>query len=123
MENNTFIYSYSAERNKEIESIRKKYIAHEESKLERLKRLDMSVQSAGVIEALCLGIVGILTFGIGMCFFLEVFTGSPVLTAVLMILGAILMAPAYPVYKRLSRRKKEALTPEILTLSDEILNS
>lgn len=123
MEKNTFSYSYSAERNREIECIRKKYIAREESKVERLKRLDMSVQTAGVIEALCLGIVGILIFGVGMCFFLDVFVGAPALTAVFMILGALIMAPAYPVYKRISQRTKEKLTPEILSLSEEILNS
>jgi len=123
MEKNTFSYSYSAQRNREIECIRKKYIAREESKVERLKRLDMSVQTAGVIEALCLGIVGILIFGVGMCFFLDVFVGAPALTAVFMILGALIMAPAYPVYKRISQRTKEKLTPEILSLSEEILNS
>ena len=123
MEKNTFSYSYSAQRNREIECIRKKYIAREESKVERLKRLDMSVQTAGVIEALCLGIVGILIFGVGMCFFLDVFVGAPALTAVFMILGALIRAPAYPVYKRISQRTKEKLTPEILSLSEEILNS
>ena len=123
MEKNTFSYSYSAQRNREIECIRKKYIAREESKVERLKRLDMSVQTAGVIEALCLGIVGILIFGVGMCFFLDVFVGAPALTAVFMILGVLIMAPAYPVYKRISQRTKEKLTPEILSLSEEILNS
>ena len=34
MENNTFSYNYSAVRNKEVESIRRKYMPREESKLE-----------------------------------------------------------------------------------------
>ena len=50
---------------------------HEESKLERLKKLDLRVQMAGTIESLCFGIVGALVFGIGMCFFLDVFEGVP----------------------------------------------
>ena len=45
MENNTFSYNYSATRNKEVESIRKKYLPHEESKLETLKRLDYRVHA------------------------------------------------------------------------------
>ena len=63
MENNTFSYNYSATRNKEVESIRRKYMPHEESKLERLKKLDLRVQMAGTIESLGFGIVGALVFG------------------------------------------------------------
>ena len=63
MENNTFRYNYSATKNQEVESIRKKYMPHEESKLERLKKLDRRAQEAGMIESLCLGIIGVLVFG------------------------------------------------------------
>ena len=121
MENNTFSYNYSAARNKEVESIRRKYMPHEESKLERLKRLDRRVQMAGMIESLCFGIVGALVFGIGMCFFLDVFAGAAWLTALLMVLGANIMIPAYPIYRRIARKTKAELTPEILRLSEEIM--
>ncbi len=123
MENNTFSYNYSAVRNKEVESIRNKYIPREESKLERLKKLDLRVQMAGTIESLCFGIVGALVFGIGMCFFLDVFTGAAWLTALLMVLGAVIMIPAYPIYRRIARKTKTALTPEILRLSEEMINA
>ena len=123
MENNTFSYNYSAARNKEVESIRRKYMPHEESKLERLKKLDLRVQMAGTIESLCLGIVGVLVFGIGMCFFLDVFAGAAWLTALLMVLGAVIMIPAYPIYRRIARKTKTELTPEILRLSDEMIKS
>ena len=76
MENKSFTYNYSAARNKEVESIRRKYMPHEESKLETLKRLDYRVQTAGMIESLCIGIIGALVFGVGMCFFLKVFAGT-----------------------------------------------
>ena len=121
MENNTFSYNYSAARNKEVESIRRKYMPHEESKLERLKKLDLRVQMAGTIESLCFGIVGALVFGLGMCFFLDVFAGAAWLTALLMVLGAVIMIPAYPIYRRIARKTKTELTPEILRLSDEII--
>ena len=123
MENNTFSYNYSAVRNKEVESIRRKYMPHEESKLERLKKLDLRVKTAGTIEGLCLGIVGALVFGIGMCFFLDVFAGAAWLTALLMVLGAVIMIPAYPIYRRIARKTKTELTPEILRLSEEIMKS
>ena len=123
MENNTFSYNYSAARNKEVENIRKKYMPKEESKIETLKRLDDRVQTAGMIEGLCLGIIGALVFGIGMCFFLEVFAGAVWLTVFFMVIGALLMIPAYPIYRRISRKTKAKLTPEILRLSEEIMKS
>ena len=123
MENTTFNYTYSAARNKEVESIRKKYMPHEESKLERLKKLDLRVQMAGTIESLCFGIVGALVFGIGMCFFLDVFAGAAWISALFMIVGSLIMIPAYPLYKRIASKTKRELSPEILRLSEEIMNS
>ena len=123
MENKPFTYNYSAVRNKEVESIRRKYLPEEESKLETLKRLDYKVQSAGMIESLCIGIIGALVFGIGVCFFLDVFAGAVWLTALFMIIGTLLMIPAYPIYRRIAHRTKEKLTPEILRLSEEIMKS
>ena len=123
MENNTFTYKYSAKRNAEVEKIRRKYMPHEESKLETLKRLDSQVKMAGTVEGLSLGIVGALVFGVGVCFFLGVFTGWAWLSPTLMTAGTLLMIPAFPVYRRLSRSKREKLTPEILRLSEEIIDS
>jgi uncharacterized membrane protein YeaQ/YmgE (transglycosylase-associated protein family) len=123
MENNTFSYNYSAARNKEVESIRNKYMPREESKLERLKKLDLRVQMAGTIESLCFGTVGALVFGIGMCFFLDVFAGAAWLSALFMIIGSFIMIPAYPIYRRIARKTKTELTPEILRLSEEIMKS
>lgn len=123
MKENVFNYNYSAQRNKEVESIKRKYMPHEESKLDTLRRLDRRVQGAGIIESLCIGIIGVLIFGVGMCFFLRVFSGEAWLTALLMIAGILLMLPAYPIYKRIVRKTKEELTPTILRLSDEIMES
>ena len=123
MENSTFTYQYSAARNREVESIRRRYMSKEESKLDRLRSLDRRVQSAGVIESLCLGVLGALTFGIGMCFGLDVFGGADWLSVLFCALGCIVMAPAYPVYRRIARKTKAELTPEILRLSEEIIKS
>ena len=123
MENQSFTYSYAATKNNEVENIRKKYMPREESKLERLKKLDVQVQMAGMIESLTLGIIGALVFGIGMCFFLEVFSGALWITALFMIIGALIMIPAYPIYKRISVKTKRELTPEILHLSEELMKS
>ncbi len=123
MENNTFSYQYSAVRNKEVENIRKKYVVHEESKLDTLKKLDARVQIAGVIESLSIGIIGALVFGIGLCFGLDVLTGADWLTLLFAVFGICLMLPAYPIYKHISRKTRSRLAPEILRLSDEIIKS
>jgi len=33
------------------------------------------------------------------------------------------MIPAFPIFKYISKKKKASLTPEILRLSDEIINA
>ena len=39
MDNQSFEYTYSAERRQEIEAIRKKYLPKEEDKMEKLRKL------------------------------------------------------------------------------------
>lgn len=121
--NNVFTYQYSATQNREVENIRRKYLPQEESKIEILCKLDNHVRSAGMIPALCIGVIGCLIFGIGMCFGLDVFAGADWLSALFMILGSLIMIPAYPIYRRIARKTKAKLTPEILRLSEEIMNS
>ena len=123
MKNGTFNYSYSAEKNKEVEKIRSKYIPREENDYEKLKKLDRRAERAGIVESLCLGIVGVLVFGVGMCFFLDVFAGGALITALLMIAGTLMMLPAYPMCKRISKKMREELTPEILALSEKIMKN
>lgn len=123
MEKNTFRYSYSAVKNKEVEDIRKRYVPHEESKLETLRRLDRKVQGAGMVESICLGVVGALVFGIGMCFGLDVFSGAAWLTLLFMLIGTALMIPAYPIYRYVASKARTKFTPEILRLSEEIISS
>ena len=117
-----FNYLYSARRNGEVESIRKKYLPKEKSKLEKLKALDHRVQTAGLIQALSVGVVGCLIFGIGMCFGLDVFTGADWLTLLFCAIGTAVMIPAYPIYRQISRRTREKLVPQILSLSEEIIS-
>ena len=122
MENvNEFTYQYSAKQNREVENIRSKYLPKEENKLERLRRLDARVQMAGTIPSLCIGVIGCLIFGIGMCFGLDVFEGADWLTLLFFIPGVIIMLPAYSVYKYIANKTKAELTPEILRLSEEII--
>ena len=124
MDNKVFNYQYSAEKNKEAAEIRERYLeAKEESPIERLRALDSKARKAGILESLCLGIIGCLIFGVAMCFGLGVFGIAKWAAIPIGIIGALLMLPAYPLFRRINRKKKEELAPEILELSEKILNS
>ena len=50
--------------------------------------------------------------------------GMPKFVSVLlMVLGTVIMIPAYPIYRKIAQRTKAELTPEILRLSEEIIKS
>lgn len=119
----SFSYRYSAKENKEIQEIRKKYLPQGESKLEELKRLDGVVQNSGMIESLCVGIGGLLVFGIGMCLAMQVI-GSGALMIGLGVLvglaGMAAMVAAYPVYRAVFNKTKEKYTQRILQLTEEL---
>ena len=91
--------------------------------METLRKLDARVQMAGTVPSLCIGIIGCLIFGIGMCFGLDVFAGATWLSVLFMIIGTMIMIPAYPIYRKIAQRTKAELTPDILRLSDEIIKS
>lgn len=120
VDNKVFSYTYSASVNKEVQEIRRKYVPKEESKLDVLKRLDRQVQSAGTLEGLTAGILGVLIFGIGMCAGLDVIGGGMILAVILCMIGTFLMIPAYSLYRAISNNAKEKYVPQILKLTDEI---
>ncbi len=120
MEKEVFTYQYSAKNYKEIEQIRSKYV-QQENKLETLRRLDARVQMAGTARSLALGIGGALVFGVGLCCGLDVLAGGVLGAVPLALVGSAAMIAAYPLHRHLERKTKEALTPEILRLSDEIM--
>ena len=126
MNNKTFSFTYSAEENKEIQEIRKKYLPQTETKLDELKRLDAQVQNSGTVEALCVGIISCLVFGTGMCLAMQVI-GSGILAIVCGVLigmvGMAGMLTAYPVYRSKKNKTKERLAPRILELADELSNN
>ena len=121
MQNNTFRYRYSAAQAEEARKIREKYIPKQENKLERLRRLDARVSRAGQTWGLSLGIGGCLTFGAGLCFALGALGGGMLPSVLLCTLGVLLMLPAYPVARLVSKRTKERLSGEILRLSEELI--
>lgn len=119
MDNNEkFEYTYSAKQQAELETIRKKYLPEEETKMDKLRRLDKSVTRQGTIISIIIGIVGTLIMGFGMCMCLE--WQKFVLGIILGILGIAILAAAYPVFNKITQKQKEKIAPEILKLTEEI---
>lgn len=124
--NKTFHYTYSAEQQKEIRRIRKKYAAPEEDKMEQLRRLDRRAGQKAQAWAVALGVMGALALGTGMSLVMTELSGLLGGMAMLVgipvgLLGIVLVALAYPVYNRILKRERRKIAPEILRLADELL--
>ena len=116
----SFTYNYSAERQNEIETIRKKYLpqSEQENKLEQLRKLDASVGKTALIVSMVLGILGALVFGVGMCCFLVWNLWLP--GALACVLGVVWMLLAPGLYRKLYEKRKAEIAPEILRLTEDL---
>ena len=127
--NPSFEYSYSAKEQREVESIRKRYLPPTEDKIERLRRLDRQVTEKAQVVSLIFGVVGTLVLGLGMSLIMSDLSEllgaiknlAFVIGIICGVLGAVLVGLAYPAYKFVLEREKARVAPEILRLSDELL--
>lgn len=126
MENHSFEYTYSAERQQEIEAIRKKYLPKEEDKMEQLRRLHSIPTQKAQAASIAIGVLGTLILGTGMSLCMtELGAALGHLAMVIGILvglfGLVMVALAYPVYNIVLKKERQRIAPEILRLSDELL--
>ncbi len=87
----TFEYRYSAKQQEEIEAIRRKYLPKEEDKMEQLRQMDKRVSRKGMIISIIIGVIGI-----------------------------VMIALAYPLYERITKKERKKIAPLILKLADEL---
>lgn len=118
--NGNFSYTYSANQQEEVKRIRQKYVPNEESKMDTLRKLDKSVDRPGMIAAITLGIIGMLLFGAGMTCTM-VWTDFFVLGVVVGVIGMIILAVCYPVFKMITKMQRVKIAPQILELSEELM--
>ena len=126
MDNHSFEYTYSAEQQKEVEEIRKKYLPRKEDKMEQLRKLHAIPTQKAQAASLAVGIIGALIMGTGMSLAMTdigAALGSlaMVLGIVAGVAGMVLAALAYPAYNRVLKKQREKIALEILRLSDELL--
>ena len=119
---NNFNYTYSSAEQEEIKRIQKKYSLslQKDDKIERLCRLDKSVEKPGTIISLIIEIVSSLVLGVGMCCTM-VWTKFFVVGIIVGIIGITGIIMAYPFYVRITKKQKEKIAPEILRLSEELM--
>ena len=126
-----FHFTYSAVQQQEVEDIRKKYLPKEEDKMEQLRKLHAVPTQKAQAASLAVGVIGALIMGTGMSLAMTdigQMLGShrelSMLIGILIgLVGMVLVAFAYPLYNRVLRKEREKIAPEILRLSDELLNS
>ncbi len=133
-EGNGFNYTYSAKEQAELKRIRDKYIADtrssETDKMAEIRRLDASVTQGASVFALCVGIIGALIMGFGMSlimtnlkdFFSMNGTTAMIVGIIVGLVGMALVLVAYPLYQYISEKKRRKVAPEILRLTEELMN-
>lgn len=123
MEKEKFEYSYFAPTKEEKRQVEMIKLFYEESdtpkKIQKLKSLDKMVKETPTIIALILGIIGTLIFGTGFALVLEF--NKMVLGIIIAVIGIILIALAYPVYKSVANALKKKHKDKIIKLANEIL--
>ena len=126
MDNNAFEYTYSAQRQQEVEEIRKAYLPREKDKMEQLRKLHAIPTQKAQAVSLAAGIMGALILGTGMSLCMTELgaalgTLSVVLGILVGLIGMVLIALAYPAYSSTLKKEREKIAPDILQLTDELM--
>lgn len=137
MDNNQkdgFNLTYSARQQDEVRKIREKYLpcdqGEQNERLEKIRKLDRSVNVTSTVWSIMLGTVGSLIMGIGMCFAMvpefSSFWGLEMPWMMIVgipvgIVGMVMVGVAYPVYKAIYSKMKKKVAPEILRLTEELV--
>lgn len=119
-ENPSFTYTYSAAEQKEVQRIRQKYLPPETDRMEQLRRMDEQAARPGRMMALALGTVGALVLGVGMCCAM-VWTQYFIPGIVIGVVGIAAVCAAYPAYAAVTKRRRQALAPQVMRLSAELM--
>lgn len=124
--NEDFSFTYSAQQQKEVAAIRSKYLPKEDDKLEQLRKLHSIPTHKAQSASIAVGVIGALILGTGMSLCMtdlgNVWGNMAMVIGILIgLVGAVLIALAYPVYNRTLQRERERIGPAILKLTDELM--
>jgi len=111
-----------------IQKIRSQYTEKEHSELDDLKALDMKVRRAPTTFAYVFGSISAIVMGSGMSLVMTdigsiLGISNPMIPGILIgIVGLGLSLLTYPIYKGMLNRRKKKYAPQILALSERIMN-
>ena len=126
MENHSFEYTYSAQRQQEVEEIRKAYLPKEEDKMEKLRKLHSIPTQKAQSASIAVGVIGALILGTGMSLCMTELGAALgifafIIGSLIGLSGLAMLALAYPIYNRILHKERERIAPEILRLTDELM--
>lgn len=126
MKKASFEYTYSPQRQQEVEEIRNAYLPKKEDKMEQLRRLHAMPAKKAQAVSIAVGVIGALIFGTGMSLCMTELGAalgslSMVLGSAVGIAGMALVALAYPLYSRILKKEREKIASDILKLTDELM--
>lgn len=110
----------TAQEQKKAQNIRRQYMSREENKMEQLQALDQKVKAPGRVVATILGAIAALVMGAGMSIIMVWETMT--LGLALSIPGLIVALLTYPLYKAITNSRKKKYAPEIMRLSEDVMN-
>lgn len=105
-----------------IEKIRTQYTEQEHTALDELKALDRRVKRPPTVLAYLLGTAGALVLGTGMSLAMGVIGNSMLLGIGVGLLGILAVSVNYPLYRTVLNGRRQKYAPEIIALSDKMMN-
>ena len=103
-----------------VNKIKESYCEKPFTKLDELKSLDKKVKRPARVFAYIFGVIGLLVLGAGMCFAMKVLGDLMAVGIVVGIVGIIMVAVNYPIYKQILKKRKSKYCRKILELSEEV---
>ena len=104
-----------------VNKIKDSYCEKQITKLDELKSLDKKVKRPAKIFAYIFGVAGTLILGAGMCFAMKVIGDIMALGIVIGLIGILITAINYPIYKQMLKKRKRKYSSQIIQLSEEIV--
>ena len=126
---NTFSYTYSAKENQQVLNIRDQYIPHKKNEVEMLKELDAKVKRPANVFAYTYGSVSAIVMGAGMSLVMTDIGAMIGLVSTMVpgiaigVVGMAMALSTYPIHKRMLANRKKKYAPEIIMLSEKIMQN
>lgn len=112
---NRATYRYTAEEQREIDALRRRYTSdNPDDQLSAMRRIDQSVTKRATGMAVCLGLGGALVMGLGLAMVLSFNLMIPGI--ILGCCGITVMAAMPAAYERLLKRERKKVAPQIVEL-------